>query len=217
MLLPFAVTCALAVMVAVGFRPSLAGTPALWFVVGVPYVILAGIAVFQLQRRERLRALFRFKSGDASLGIVIGLALLVGAWLFAKRWLPLDSLQHAWLLRVFLLAGDVSRPLASSALLLIILSEELVWRGWIQALLRDRLGPKHAWYACAILYCAAHLPSLVTLQDPAAGTNPLLLLAALGCGLCWSLLAERSGRLLPSLFSHVVFSYFAANAAWWFV
>lgn len=217
MLVPFAVTSAVALVLAFGFRPALAGTPALWLGVGVPYVLLGGIAVFHLQRRERLRALFRFKSGDASLGIVIGLALLIGAWLFAKRWLPLDSPQHAWLLRVFLLAGDVSSPIASTALISIIVGEELVWRGWIQSVLRDRLGPRHAWYACASLYGAAHLPSLVTLQDPAAGANPLLILAAFGCGLCWSLLAERSGRLLPSLFSHVVFSYFAANAAWWFV
>jgi membrane protease YdiL (CAAX protease family) len=217
MLVPSAVTCAIALVLALGFRPSLAGTPTLWLGVGVPYVLLGGFALFYLQRRDRLRALFRFKSGDASLGIVIGLALLVGAWLFAKRWLPLDSPQHAWLLRVFLLAGDVSSPVASSALLLIILSEELVWRGWIQALLRERLGPRRAWFVCALLYGAAHLPSVVTLQDPAAGANPLLVLAALGCGMCWSLLAERSGRLLPSLFSHVVFSYFAANATWWFV
>src|SRR4051812_47767713 len=101
MLVPFAVTCAVALVLALGFRPSLAGTPALWLGVGVPYVLLAGAAIVHLQRRDRLRALFRFKSGDASLGIVIGLALLVGAWLFAKRWLPLDSPQHAWLLRVF--------------------------------------------------------------------------------------------------------------------
>ena len=66
----------------------------------------------------------------------------------------------------------------------------------------------------ALLYALAHVPTLFTLADPSAGKNPLLVLAALGGGLCWSFLVERTGRLLPSLLAHAVFSYFAARSLW---
>jgi membrane protease YdiL (CAAX protease family) len=37
------------------------------------------------------------------------------------------------------------------------------------------------------------------------GANPLLPLAALGCGLLWAGLARFTGRLLPSVVSHAFF------------
>jgi hypothetical protein len=48
------------------------------------------------------------------------------------------------------------------------------------------------------------------LADDTAGLNPLLVLAALGCGICWTYLALRSKRLIAVWASHAAFSYFAA-------
>jgi membrane protease YdiL (CAAX protease family) len=121
------------------------------------------------------------------------------------------------LLRIFLLAGDGARPFPSSILLLVIVCEELVWRGWVQCELRARYGPRKAYLGSALAYAGMHLPSLFTLADPTAGVNPLLVVAALGGGLCWGLLALRTRRLAPALLSHAVFSYFAVRAAWWFM
>ena len=203
--------------VAYAFRPALAGSTTMWLGIGVPYLLLALLSVVQLARRDRLSALLGYRRGDPSIGILFGLALLLAAWLFARQWLPAGASQRAWLFSVYLLAGDPASPLNGVLLLLVVLCEEIVWRGWVQFELRERLGPRRAWIVCALVYGAAHLPTLFTLADAVAGKNPLLVLAALGCGLCWSFLAERTGRLLPGLLAHGVFSYFASRSLGLFV
>jgi uncharacterized protein len=194
------------------FRPAIAGTPAMWLGIGGPYLLLAGMALLRLARSQQLKPLLGFRRGDPSMGILLGLGLLCAAWLFARQWLAPGALERAWLFSVFLLAGDPAWTPGAIALLLIVACEELVWRGWVQLELREALGPRRAWIACALLYALAHLPSLFTMSDPDAGKNPLILLAALGGGLCWSFLAERTGRLFPGLLAHGVFSYFASQS-----
>jgi membrane protease YdiL (CAAX protease family) len=194
------------------FRLALAGSWWMWLGVGLPYLLLACISLVRLQRQQLLRSLLRFRPGDPSLGIVVGLLLLGGAWLFAKLMLPAGAVERAWLFRLFLLIGEPSNVFATLTLLGIVCCEEIVWRGGVQTVLRDKLGPRRGWVVAALLYSAAHLPSLFTLEDSAAGKNPLLVFAALGCGLCWGFLTERSGRLLPALFAHGVFTYLAAQS-----
>jgi uncharacterized protein len=202
------VTCA----VSYALRPALAGSGAMWLGIGVPYLLLGLLALVQLRRRERLAVLFSVRRGDPSIGILVGLGVLAAAWFFAKQWLHGGSSQRVWLFSVYLLAGDPAWTPGSLLLLGVVTCEEVVWRGWVQLELRERLGPRRAWIASAALYAAAHVPTLWLLQDPVAGKNPLLLLAALAGGLCWSFLAERTGRLFPGLISHAVFSYFAARS-----
>lgn len=201
-----------AAAVGYAFRLALAGTWSMWLAVGVPYLVLAGIALLRLRRRELLASLLRFHRGDPTLGIAVGFGLLCGAWLVSKVLIPAGAPERAWLLRVFLVPGDVAGWDKGLILIAIVCAEELVWRGWVQSELRQRLGPRRAWVAAALLYAAAHLPTLVTLGDPEGGSNPLLVIAALGCGLCFGFLAERTGRLLPGVFAHGVFSYFAATS-----
>jgi hypothetical protein len=45
------------------------------------------------------------------------------------------------------------------------------------------------------------------MRDPDAGPNPLVPLAALGAGLVWGWMAQRYERLLPGIFSHVLFDW----------
>jgi uncharacterized protein len=202
--------------VAYAFRPAQAGSLTMWLGIGLPYLLLAILGLVQLARRERLAPVLGYQRGDPSVGILVGLGLLLGAWLFARQWLHAGVSQRAWLFSVYLLAGDPAWTLNGLLLLLVVLCEEIVWRGWVQFELRQRLGSRRAWIVCALLYAAAHLPTLLTLEDAVAGKNPLLVLAALGCGLCWSFLAERTGRLLPGLLAHVVFSYFVSRSFWLF-
>jgi uncharacterized protein len=54
-----------------------------------------------------------------------------------------------------------------------------------------------------------------SLRDPVAGPNPLLVMAAFGCGLVWTFLAGRFERLLPSIVAHLVFTYFSAVQFRW--
>jgi uncharacterized protein len=202
------------VAAAVGYalRPALAGSPQMWLVLGLPYLALAVGGLVRLARRGQLSSMLSLRRGDASLGILLGLGLLGATWLVTKQWLYGGTAQRAWLFEVFLLAGDPDSVAGGVCLLGVVACEEIVWRGWVQFELRELLGARRAWIICALLYAVAHLPTLFTLQDELAGNNPLLLLAALGCGLCWSFVTERTGWLAPALFAHAVFSYFTAHS-----
>ena len=202
---------------AAGYAFRVPPASAAWLVVVLAYVVLAAAALVRLGRAGKLRELLAFRRGDPTLGILLGLTQLGAAWVVAKLLVPADSPQRAWLMRVFLLNGESSEVSVSLMLLLLVACEEIVWRGLVQGELREALGPRRCWIVASVLYAAAHLPTLVTLSDPAAGYNPLLVLAALGCGLCWGFLAEKSGRLIPGLFAHGVFTYFAAQSFWLFV
>jgi uncharacterized protein len=183
----------------------------------LPYIVLASIAIWRMRRGDRWRELVTFRPGDPSMGILLGVLLVVAAWAFAQFLFPPEALQHAWLLRVFLLAGDTSTPFALFWLLLLAVTEELVWRGWIQTELSGQFGARRGWVLGAVCYAVAFAPTLATLSDAAAGPNPIVVLAALGCGLCWAFLRERTGRVLPSVLSHAAFSYLASQFLWRFI
>jgi uncharacterized protein len=75
--------------------------------------------------------------------------------------------------------------------------------------LTARFGTRRGWPLAALCYGVTALPTLFTLKDPLAGLNPLLITAALGCGIVWSFLASIKGRLLPVVIAHGVFTYFS--------
>lgn len=192
-------------------RPALAGSSSMWWWLGVPYSGLTLIALWWLQRTQQLRGLLRFRSGDPSLGVAVGGLLLAGAWVFREVLLAEASPQRAWLAWLFAQLGDASRPGVAVALLCMVACEELVWRGWVQSELRQVLGARRGWIATSVAYGLAHAATVFSLSDAVAGPNPLLVLAALGAGLAFGFLAERTQRLLPSLFAHAVFTYFGAD------
>jgi len=98
----------------------------------------------------------------------------------------------------------------SVAIVVVAILEEIAWRGLVYALVEERFGTRRAWPITAALYAAAHLPTLVLLADPYAGPNPLIVLAALGCGLVWGLIVARTGRLPVAIFSHALFTWCVA-------
>ena len=103
----------------------------------------------------------------------------------------------------------------TAALLLIAAAEEVIWRGMVLDLLSERFGSRRGWILAAFCYALASVPTIYALRDPVAGLNPLLVTAALGCGIIWSFLAARLGRLAPGLFSHLAFTYFTAVQFRW--
>ncbi len=78
--------------------------------------------------------------------------------------------------------------------LLIAPAEELVWRGWIQNRLQEKIGQKKAFFLTALIYSGIHAWSL----------NPPLLLAAFVLGLHWGYLFRRFQSIVPGLISHVL-------------
>ena len=148
-----------------------------------------------------------------TLARLICAGLLLSSWGARAVLAPVGSTRLAWLFRIYAQIGDpdeVQRSVIyTGALLVIVVCEELVWRSMVLDELSERFGTRRAWPLAALCYGVTALPTLFTLSDPAAGLNPLLVTAALGCGIVWSFLASIKGRLMPVIIAHGVFTYFS--------
>lgn len=198
---------------AFAFRIDLAGSPWFWVALGVPYVALAALAVKKLWDEGALVDVLSPRRGDVSLGCLTAAILLAASWGARAALAPAGSTRLAWLFRIYAQIGDTDMlqrsVLYTGALFVIVVSEELVWRSMVLDELTLRFGTRRAWPLAALCYGVTALPTLFTLRDPLAGLNPLLVTAALGCGIVWSFLASVKGRLLPVLIAHGVFTYFS--------
>jgi len=204
---------------AAAFRLEFAGTAAFYWVFGVPHLALAALAVRGFLRDGTLKARLTPRMGDITLGALPGIALLVASWAARAVLVPAGTPRQAWLLHLYLVLGDPETlqhsVFLTSALAVIVVCEELIWRGMVLDELSERFGNRRAFVFAVLLYALAALPTVYALRDPLAGPNPLLLIAALGCGLVWTFLAGRLGRLLPSVIAHLVFTYFSAVQFRW--
>ncbi len=204
------VTVVVATAMAFAMRESVAASPTMWVGLLLPYAVLGGLAVQQFHRDGTLRNVLALRAGDFSIGALIAGLVFGGAYVVQRSLFSPGSSKSVWLYHVALQLGTV-RPTPKLFIGVAIVGalEELVWRGLVLSALTDGLGTRRAWPVAALLYAAAHLPTLVTLGDPMAGPNPVLPLAALGAGLVWSFGARLLGRLPPLMVSHAIFTYFA--------
>ena len=87
-----------------------------------------------------------------------------------------------------------SLVVASVALVPVIVGEELVWRGVVQASLVQRLGASGGVALAAVVYALVHAPlgSLV------------LIAVAFFCGLAWGTLRATTASLVPTLVAHLL-------------
>ncbi len=72
--------------------------------------------------------------------------------------------------------------------------EEVFWRGFIQRRFGEKWGTLTSFILTTLLYVGIHVPT----------KNPVLILAALACGLFWGGLYLLTGRLMPVLVSHML-------------
>ena len=199
---------------AIAFRPEFGGTWKFWATLFGVYGALAAYAIYRMWDEGIVRDVFRLKGGDFAIGALSALALLVGAELVKPLVAPPGTEEYAWLAYVYLIVGD---PMAlqkslvlTAALLTIAAAEEVVWRALVLDQLMQWLGDRRAWPLSAALYSLSLLPTAFLLEGP-AGPNPLLPLAALGCGFVWGFMANVFRRLPPLIVSHMVFTYFTAT------
>jgi membrane protease YdiL (CAAX protease family) len=204
---------------AYAFRLEVAGTPWFWVALGVPYLLLAALAVYRLWDEGTLLDVLAPRWGDLSLGFMTAAVLLLATWGARAVLAPTDSPRFAWLFRIYAQVGDpdvVQRSvLYTAALLLIVTCEELVWRSLVLDELTRRFGTRRGWPLAALCYGVTAVPTMYTLRDPLAGLNPLLVTAALGCGIVWTFLASIKGRLVPVIIAHAVFTYFSLVQFGW--
>jgi membrane protease YdiL (CAAX protease family) len=129
----------------------------------------------------------------AGIGLAAG-ALLYGLTLAGVR--VLRVLWPAWEGHARELAswkGGHSAAFLGVTLLLVVAAEEIFWRGVFVRFCVERLGLAIGLLAGTLIYAAAH----------AAAMNPLLWLAAVGCGLYWGFLAELTDDLTAPIVSHL--------------
>lgn len=198
--------------IAFSFSEARAGSPLFWVCLGVPYFVLVLLALHKMWDEGTLPALLTPRWGDLSIGALSMIGLLFASWAARKVLCPVGSPRQAWLFRIYLQLGNpehLQRSMAYTVLILLICAaEEIVWRGMVLSELSQRFGRRAALPLSALAYGLTMLPTLWLLRDPIAGYNPLLVTAAVGCGLVWSFLASISGRLPPVMISHMAFTYF---------
>ena len=204
-----------AAAITLAMQKSMSGSPLALLALGLPYAVLSVLAILYLRREGTLGDRLRPRSGDLTFGALVTVMLFFGAIAGRKFLAPHGSVREAWVMRIYLQIGDPEflqqRVVGISvAIVVVAILEEIAWRGLVYALVEERFGTRRAWPITAALYAAAHLPTLVLLADPYAGPNPLIVLAALGCGLVWGLIVARTGRLPVAIFSHALFTWCVA-------
>jgi uncharacterized protein len=91
--------------------------------------------------------------------------------------------------------GALPRVLVGALLFFPIgFGEEIFWRGFVQARFSKRWGASAAFALTTLLYAGVHVPT----------GNPVLILAALTCGMFWGGLYMAHGKLVPVIVSHMV-------------
>jgi membrane protease YdiL (CAAX protease family) len=164
----------------------------LWVAVGGmamalgPVLLLAGGASL---RRE-----LRPDGPKILLGLVAGAVMTGMTYLLypvARAMLPAVAPQAVSLYATF---GRLSGPGAALYLPLVVMGEELVWRGIVQRVATRCFGPTGGVLAATALYALAVLP---------AG-SPLLLLIASACGLYWGTLKALTRTLVIPFTAHLV-------------
>lgn len=171
---------------------AIAGPLGIWPAVGGAAVLL-GVAVL-LFDRPATTVLLRPSPSLVLLGATAGGLMAAATYLLypaVARLVPLVATDTARLYAAF---QAPSRIVASTALVPVVVGEELVWRGVVQASLVRRLGAWRGVALAAVVYALVHLPL----------GSPVLVAVAFSCGLAWGALRATTASLVPTLVAHLL-------------
>ncbi|HSC89314.1 MAG TPA: CPBP family intramembrane glutamic endopeptidase [Polyangiaceae bacterium] len=204
---------ALTLSFGLAFSPRFADSWTFWLLIAVPLALAAGWSALELARLGRLRALLLPRGGDVLMGVVTAFALLAATWLGRTRFAALGTPRQEWLFSLYLQLGDPNRLegslLLSATLVVVAVSQELIYRGYAQEALSAEFGPRRGFALSAAAYSLTVFPTLFTLATPHAGPNPLLFLSALLGGVVLGSLRRFTERLPPVIVAQIVFCYFS--------
>ena len=147
-------------------------------------------AVFIDSVRRRFRpSLFRVVAGLVAGLTLYGMTLVIVGLLPAvwPGWETAARELYSW-------RGSHSPLFLGSTLIMIVLAEELLWRGVVARYLMERWGRGAGILAAAAIYALAHVATF----------NPLVLAAAVGCGLFWGWLYSVTDDLVAPTISHLL-------------
>lgn len=147
-----------------------------------------------------------FTAKNVFVGVVLA-ALLYAVFYLGNQFLMIVSRLFPALLpdragniaSVYANLGGLSPGLVALLLFFPIgFGEEIFWRGFVQRRFRERGTAMSAFVLTTLLYTAIHVPT----------GNPVLILAALTCGLFWGGFYWATGSLVPVLVSHMLWDPF---------
>ena len=175
-------------------------------------LMLGIVAVAALWKSGRLRERLTPKWGDLSIGVVGALALIITTWAGRTILAPRGVPRQAWLAQVYWFLGDTGeleeKFWVPWLIVLAPMLDEVIWRGWLQDRLTVSVGRVRGWLLTTLLYGLQATPTVVALNDPVAGPNPLLLILALLAGLLFGFLTHITNRATPAMIAHAAFTYF---------
>jgi membrane protease YdiL (CAAX protease family) len=206
------VTAVIAVALGLAMQLPSAGSVKMLLLIGAPYAVISAFALVRMHRDGELGSKLWPRRGDLAIGAAIATVLYLLAFGVSVLAVTPGSTVEQWIMRVYLQLGDPRAlqahwPLLTVAVLLIAVCEEITWRGLVASALAETVGSSRAWALTAGLYAIAHLPTMFALRLPGEPLNPLIAVAALGCGLVWGLTAWLAGRLSITAFSHALFTW----------
>lgn len=179
--------------------PELLAIPAL--IAGLTTIVALFILapyVFRLGIRRGLGLNFRHWIFDSARGLIAYLAVipicLILLWLFTP-FMPEDDRTHSMLKALNDASPGIKALLIFASVVLAPISEELLFRGFMQSALRKLTG--NAWLGIAItsvLFALVHTPLYHTM--------PSLFVLAVVMGYNY----ERCGRLWPAILIHMIFN-----------
>jgi membrane protease YdiL (CAAX protease family) len=152
-------------------------------------VLLAGSLSVRAVRSRMVPTLPRLALG-LSAGVVLYALTRLGVLVLRPLWPAWET--HARALAAW--KTGYSLPFLAVTLLMIIVAEEALWRGVVSRFFQERLGHAVGIVAGAVFYAGAHFMT----------GDPLLIGAAVACGLFWGLLYAATDDLVAPIASHVV-------------
>lgn len=174
-----------------------------WMMMSCSTLLLTAIALGGTPRLWRQKE-WSYKN------ILLGAASAVVLWavfqaghhllIIADNWFPnvlQDRAKH--LDSVYANRGSLSKLVVGVLLAFPIgFGEEVFWRRFVQGFLQTRMTAFCSFVLAVVLYTGVHI-----------GTgNPMLLLAALVCGLFWGAMCWKTQSVVPGLVSHMLWNPF---------
>ena len=167
-----------------------------WVKIALAAAILASLSLAAMgSSRVQLEGI---KARDVKLGLASAVLLYVVFWL-GKLVLTavFPDVASSEIGRVYAPRTETSLWIIGALLLFVTgPSEEIYWRGFLQRVLMQQVGPASGWLLATLAYSLVHIWTL----------NVPLMLAAFTAGLVWGWIYLVERRLLPVIISHAVWS-----------
>ena len=170
-----------------------------WLMMSSSTTLLSGITLVygSLKKSDLLPTWKDAAIGIASAAALYGVFFLGNQvlWL-TEKWFPILMAGRSQNLSdIYANRGSLAPGVVAAVLFFPIgFGEEFFWRGFVQKQFSEKGSTIKAFLMTTALYAAVHLST----------GNPVLLLAALACGVFWGGLYALTGRLPAVLISHMI-------------